>query len=152
MIQKSDCRPYNTLAKWVHAGLMVDQEYSVRRTRLSRSNCVDLLALATLARVVTSVRCLPAASPARICVLDDQHLLVASTEGAVILAARRGDVLSVQIDGLEADGATWSVMASGLASAANTEGDLPDVMREALERGATIISLPLSVVVGERIG
>jgi hypothetical protein len=43
-------------------------------------------------------------------------------------------------------------MASGLASAANTEGDLPDVMREALERGATIISLPLSVVVGERIG
>jgi hypothetical protein len=101
--------------------------------------------------VVISVRCLPAALPARICVLDDQHLLVASTEGSVILAARRGDVLSVQIDGLEADGTTWSVMASGLAGAASAAGKLPDVMREALLRGATVISLPLSVVVGERV-
>jgi hypothetical protein len=132
--------------------MMVDQGYSVRRATLSRSACVDLLGLASLARVVISVRCLPAALPARICVLDDQHLLVASTEGSVILAARRGDVLSVQIDGLEADGATWSVMASGLASATNTAQDLPEVMRAALQRGATIISLPLSVVVGERIG
>jgi nitroimidazol reductase NimA-like FMN-containing flavoprotein (pyridoxamine 5'-phosphate oxidase superfamily) len=131
--------------------MMVDQGYSVRRATLSRSACVDLLTLATLARVVISVRCLPAALPARICVVDDQHLLVASTEGSVILAARRGGVLSVQIDGLEADGATWSVMASGLASAANTAEDLPAAMREALERGATVISLPLSVVVGERI-
>jgi nitroimidazol reductase NimA-like FMN-containing flavoprotein (pyridoxamine 5'-phosphate oxidase superfamily) len=132
--------------------MMVDQGYSVRRATLSRSACVDLLSLATLARVVISVRCLPAALPARICVLDDQHLLVASTEGSVILAARRGDVLSVQIDGLEADGTTWSVMASGLASAADTAGELPGVMRAALERGATVISLPLSVIVGESIG
>ena len=132
--------------------MMVDQGYSVRRATLSRTDCVDLLSLATLARVVISVRCLPAALPARICVVDGQHLLVASTEVAMILAARRGDVLSVQIDGLEADGATWSVMASGLASAANTAENLPDVMRLALLRGATIISLPLSVVVGERIG
>jgi nitroimidazol reductase NimA-like FMN-containing flavoprotein (pyridoxamine 5'-phosphate oxidase superfamily) len=131
---------------------MVDQEYSVQRTTLSRSDCVGLLARATLARIVISVRCLPAALPARICVMDDQHLLVASTEASVTLAARRGDVLSVQIDGLEADGTTWSVMASGLASAANTAGDLPEVMREALLRGATLISVPLSVVVGERIG
>jgi nitroimidazol reductase NimA-like FMN-containing flavoprotein (pyridoxamine 5'-phosphate oxidase superfamily) len=131
---------------------MVDQGYSVRRATLSRTDCVDLLSLATLARVVISVRCLPAALPARICVVDGQHLLVASTEVAMILAARRGDVLSVQIDGLEADGVTWSVMASGLASAANTAENLPDVMRLALLRGATIISLPLSVVVGERIG
>jgi hypothetical protein len=132
--------------------MMVDQGYSVRRATLSRTDCVDLLSLATLARVVISVRCLPAALPARICVVDGQHLLVASTEVSVILAARRGDVLSVQIDGLEADGVTWSVMASGLASAANTAENLPDVMRLALLRGATIISLPLSVVVGERIG
>lgn len=131
--------------------MMVDQGYSVQRATLSRSDCVNLLALATLARVVISVRCLPAALPARICVLDDQHLLVASTESSVILAARRGDVLSVQIDGLEGDGATWSVMASGIASTANTAGILPDVMREALLRGSTVISLPLSVVVGERI-
>ena len=132
--------------------MMVDQGYSVRRATLSRTACVDMLAQARLARVIISVRCLPAALPVRICVIDDQHLLVASTEGTVILAARRGDVLSIQIDGLESDGVTWSVMASGLASAAQTTGKLPEAMREALERGATLIALPLSVVVGERIG
>lgn len=113
---------------------------------------MDLLDQAILARVVISVRCLPAALPARICVIDDQHILVASTEGTVILAAHRGDVLSIQIDGLEPEGVTWSVMASGLARAAKITGEMPESMREALERGATLISLPLSVVVGERIG
>jgi hypothetical protein len=97
---------------------------------------VDLLARANLARAVISVRCLPAAS----------------SEDSVILAARRGDVLSIEIDGLEPDGATWSVMASGLAGAATSTADLPEAVQEAIDRGATLISLPLSVVVGERIG
>ena len=43
-------------------------------------------------------------------------------------------------------------MASGLAGAATSTADLPEAMREAIVRGATLISLPLSVVVGERIG
>ena len=113
---------------------------------------MDLLARANLARVVISVRCLPAALPVRIAIVDEQHLLVASSEGSVILAAQRGDVLSIQIDGLDPDGATWSVMASGLARAATTTADLPEAMREAFDRGAALISLPLSVVVGEHIG
>jgi nitroimidazol reductase NimA-like FMN-containing flavoprotein (pyridoxamine 5'-phosphate oxidase superfamily) len=131
---------------------MVNQKYSIERTTLSRVACVDLLSQAILARVVTSVRCLPAALPARICVLDGEHLLVASTESSVILAARRGDVLSVQIDGLEPNGATWSVMASGLATTAEVTDELPASMLGAIDRGATLIALPLSVVVGERIG
>jgi nitroimidazol reductase NimA-like FMN-containing flavoprotein (pyridoxamine 5'-phosphate oxidase superfamily) len=131
---------------------MVDQGYSLRRATLSRAACVDLLAEADLARVVISVRCLPAALPVRIAILDKQNLLVASSEGSVILAARRGDVLSVQIDGQESDGATWSVMASGLASATTTTTELPKAMQEVFDRGATLISLPLSVVIGERIG
>jgi hypothetical protein len=113
---------------------------------------VDLLARAELARAVISVRCLPAALPVRVAIVDEQHLLVASSEDTVILAARRGDVLSIEIDGLEPDGATWSVMASGLAGPATPTADLPEAMREAIDRGATLISLPLSVVVGERIG
>ena len=132
--------------------MVVDQEYSLPRATLSRAACVDLLARAELARAVISVRCLPAALPVRVAIIDEQHLLVASSEDSVILAARRGDVLSIEIDGLEPNGATWSVMASGLAGAATSAADLPEAMREAIDRGATLISLPLSVVVGERIG
>jgi hypothetical protein len=131
---------------------MVNQRSSVLRTTLSRADCIVLLSAASLARVIISVRCLPAALPARIAVVSDDQLLVASTEGAVILAARRGDVLSIQIDGLEPDGSTWSVMASGLASTATASVFVPNSMQEALDRGATLLALPLSVVTGERIG
>ena len=126
----------------------------VKRTTLPRSTCVSLLANADFARVVISVRCLPAALPARIGHVDDQHLLLASTEEAVIVAARRGDVLSVQIDGLESDNATWSVMASGIAHDASREvpDDLSATLSSALEAGAGLISLPLTILVGARVG
>ena len=119
---------------------------------LTRPECVRLLREATLARVVISVRCLPAALPARIAVLGEDQLLLASAEESVVAAARRGDVLSVQIDGLEPDGGTWSVMASGLAAliALPEDDSLPPVLAQAVERGAALITLPLSVVVGER--
>jgi Pyridoxamine 5'-phosphate oxidase len=113
---------------------------------------MDLLGKADFARVVISVRCLPAALPARIDVLDDHELLLASAEEAVIVAARRGDVLSVQIDGLEPDGATWSVMASGIAKAATNGAARTKPLQTALDNGASLILLPLSVVVGERVG
>lgn len=113
---------------------------------------MGLLAGTELARVVISVRCLPAALPVRIAVVDNDHLILASSEEAVILAARRGDVLAVQIDGLEPDGATWSVMASGIATPAIATEIIPTALHEVLDRGATLISLPLTLVVGERIG
>ncbi len=135
----------------VHASVMTQQGDSEHRATLTRDTCVNLLNSTDLARVVISVRCLPAALPARIAVIDDDHLLLASSEESVILAARRGDVLSVEIDGLEPDGATWSVMASGLAALSPGQEQLSTPLRKAVERGAALISLPLSVVVGERI-
>jgi nitroimidazol reductase NimA-like FMN-containing flavoprotein (pyridoxamine 5'-phosphate oxidase superfamily) len=130
---------------------MTLQGDSVHRATLTRETCVNLLDSTDLARVVISVRCLPAALPARIAVIDDDHLLLASAEESVILAARRGDVLSVEVDGLEPDGATWSVMASGLAALCAGEQRIPTPLRKAVDRGAALITLPLSVVVGERI-
>jgi len=127
-------------------------EGRVKRTTLPRATCLDLLRVADFARVVISVRCLPAALPARIDVINDQQLILASTEEAVIVAARRGDVLSVQIDGLEPDGATWSVMASGIATAAEDHTTESQPLRAALGNGASLILLPLAVVVGERVG
>jgi hypothetical protein len=124
----------------------------VRRTTLSRATCLELLRRAELARVVISVRCLPAALPARIDVLDDNMLLLASTEEAVLVAARRGEVLSVQIDGLEDEGATWSVMASGLAGLPGEATSNSPALAQALANGASLVALPLAVVVGERVG
>jgi hypothetical protein len=131
---------------------MNPSEGSVKRTTLSRADCIGRLEASDLARVVISVRCLPAALPARIAVVDEQHLLLASPEESVVTAARRAEVLSVQIDGLEPDGATWSVMASGIARPADGGGALDERLIEALRRGAQLIELPLSVVVGERVG
>ncbi|MGC8497949.1 MAG: pyridoxamine 5'-phosphate oxidase family protein [Acidimicrobiales bacterium] len=126
----------------------------VRRMTLPRSDCLARLRQAVLARVIISVRCLPAALPARIAVTDDHHLLLASTEDAVIAAAQRGDVLSVQIDGLEDDGATWSVMGSGIAALPETETatTLSEALTRAVAAGARLIELPLTVVSGERVG
>ena len=124
----------------------------VRRTTLSRATCLELLRGADLARVVISVRCLPAALPARIDVVDDNLLLLASTEEAVLVAARRGEVLSVQIDGLEEGGATWSVMASGLAGPVGEATSESSSLAAAVANGATLVALPLAIVVGERVG
>lgn len=117
---------------------------------LTRQDCLELLDRADLARVVLSVRCLPAALPARIALFEDDHLVLASRESAVILAARRGDVISVQIDGLEGDGTTWSVMVSGIASAVSPDEVLTKRIQDSVDRGATLLALPLSVVIGQR--
>jgi len=124
----------------------------VQRTTLSRATCVELLGATDIARVVISVRCLPAALPARVTLLDDHRLLLASAEEPVIMAAQRGEVLSVQIDGLESDGTTWSVMASGIARPSFETASLPDPLVQAVSRGARLVEVPLSVVAGERVG
>ncbi len=121
------------------------------RTSLTRADCLGLLGEQSLARVVLSVRCLPAALPVRVGLIDDRHLMFASSEETVLIAARRGDVLSIQIDGLEPSGATWSVLASGIAERAPSEPPQTHPQQEAVLRGAALFVLPISVVVGERI-
>ena len=124
----------------------------MQRATLSRAACIGLLGATDIARVVISVRCLPAALPARISLPDDHRLLLASAEESVIVAAQRGEVLSVQIDGLEPDGTTWSVMASGIARPSSEIASLPHPLVQAISRGARLIEVPLSVVAGERVG
>ncbi|HEV2427301.1 MAG TPA: pyridoxamine 5'-phosphate oxidase family protein [Acidimicrobiales bacterium] len=129
----------------------MDHQPRAGRVTLGRAECVDRLRSADLARVVVSVRCLPAALPVRIEVPDPARLVLTTTEEAVAAAARRGDVLSVQIDGLEPGGATWSVMASGIARLAGPDAPSSQRLRDAVARGATVAEIPLSVVVGERV-
>ena len=116
---------------------------------IERDTCLDLLEGAPLARVVISVKCLPVALPARISLVDRGYLLLARSDPAVHQAAQRKDVLSVQIDGLDDNGMVWSVMVSGIGSVASEDEPLSGPLREALDHGASLVMLPLSVVVGQ---
>jgi nitroimidazol reductase NimA-like FMN-containing flavoprotein (pyridoxamine 5'-phosphate oxidase superfamily) len=138
------------MEKWPHAGFMTVMGASLSSEPLTRNDCLALLDRADLARVVLSVRCLPAALPARIALFEDDHLVITSRESAVLLAARRGDVISVQIDGLEDDGTTWSVMVSGIATTVSPDEVQTKRIQDSLDRGATLLALPLSVVIGQR--
>ncbi len=129
---------------------MTAMGHSLSSEPLTREDCLRLLGRADLARVVLSVRCLPAALPARIALVKDDHLVLTSRESAVILAAQRGDVISVQIDGLESDDTTWSVMVSGIASTVSPDEVQTRRIQDSVDRGATLLALPLSVVIGQR--
>jgi hypothetical protein len=114
----------------------------------TRDECLRLLDKAEFARVLLSVKGLPAALPARIELSEHDHLVISSRENAVLLAARRGDVMSLQIDGLSDDNHIWSVTVTGIAAPASPE--CPETVRfkRRLECGATLVVLPISLVAG----
>jgi len=130
------------------------QPASFHREILAPEECVALLGAAPIARVLISVRCLPGALPVFLHVAPGRVML-ASVEDAVIEAARRGDVLGVQLDGAENDGSIWSVQVTG-SSRLGEVASLPaagksDRLLEAIEGGATMVEIPMTVIHGERI-
>ncbi len=110
---------------------------------MSRDECVRRLAAATMARVLISVRCLPTALPTRVRPVDHHLAPLDSSDVAVVQAARRHDVLTVQVDGLD-DGHPWSVVASGISSLAPLDPAAPSPTHD-----HRLITLPLAVVVGQ---
>jgi hypothetical protein len=119
-------------------------------TVLDRDDCVDRLSTAPLARILVSVRCLPTALPARIRVLNREKVLIASSDSSILHAAQRHDVLTVQVDGVDEQNHTWSVVASGLAEVSSDTEPMDDVLGDAMSFGGQLVSFPLSVVVGQR--
>jgi hypothetical protein len=129
---------------------MASTSQSLSSEPFTRDECLRRLDLAEVARVLLSKGGLPAAVPARIELSNCDHLVISSRENSVLLAARRRDVISVQIDGLDPDENTWSVTATGIASAASPDGVDADLFRRTIDRGATLVNLPLTVVTGQR--
>jgi nitroimidazol reductase NimA-like FMN-containing flavoprotein (pyridoxamine 5'-phosphate oxidase superfamily) len=129
---------------------MASPNPSLSSAPLSRDECLHLLDEADVARVLLSLGALPAALPARIALSQRDHLVISSRESAIILAARRGDVISVQIDGLDGDDNTWSVMVTGIAGSVPLDEVETERIKRIADRGAALVALPLSVVTGQR--
>ena len=117
---------------------------------LKRDDCLDRLSAAPLARILVSVKCLPAALPARIRVLNREKILIASSDPSILLAAQRHDVLTVQVDGVDELNHPWSVVASGIAEVNPDVEPMDDVLGDAVSHGGQLVSFPVSVVVGQR--
>lgn len=129
---------------------MAPENLHPTRTVLGSAECLEILRGADFARVISSIRCLPVARPTRIAVIGDDHLVLTSRDDTITSRAAHGDVLAVQIDGLESDGATWSVTVSGIAAPADPAQELPANLARELARGATLLALPLNLVTGVR--
>ena len=100
-------------------------------------------ALATLA-----VCCFLAATClARICLINGTLLFLG--DELVVEAALRRDVVSIQIDDASAAPATWSVVVTGRAELALGH-EVPISLQPALERGGTMLALPMTLLVGRR--
>jgi pyridoxamine 5'-phosphate oxidase-like protein len=129
---------------------MTTTSSSLSSEPLTREECQRRLEESGVARVLLSLRGLPAALPARIELVKLDHVVISSRENAVLLAARRGDVISVQIDGLDADNAIWSVTATGIAAWISPSDFESDRFQRLADCGATTVNLPLTVVTGQR--
>jgi nitroimidazol reductase NimA-like FMN-containing flavoprotein (pyridoxamine 5'-phosphate oxidase superfamily) len=129
---------------------MASPNPSLTSQPLTRDECLHLLDEADVARVLLSLGALPAALPARIALSQHDHLVISSRENAVLLAARRGDVISVQIDGLDSEDNTWSVTVTGIAGSVRVDEVETARIKHIADRGAALVTLPLSVVTGQR--
>jgi hypothetical protein len=116
---------------------------------LTREECQHRLDEADVARVLLSLRGLPAGLSARIELVEHDRLVLSSRENAVLLAARRGDVISVQIDGLDGGGNIWSVTVSGIALWASPDQFESERFKRITDCGASLVIVPLSVVSGQ---
>jgi nitroimidazol reductase NimA-like FMN-containing flavoprotein (pyridoxamine 5'-phosphate oxidase superfamily) len=85
-------------------------------TRLSREQCMALLAQSSFGRVGVSVDALPAILPVTIALLDDD-VVFRTVPGTKLAYAARNAVLAVEVDDYDAKaGAGWSVLVRGVAT------------------------------------
>jgi hypothetical protein len=129
---------------------MTTMSSSLSSEPLTRDECQRHLEATDVGRVLLSLRGLPAALTARIELVDSEQMVISSRENAVLLAARRRDVISIQIDGLDEEGVIWSVTATGIAAIASSDEFESQDFRRLTDCGATLVILPLSVVTGLR--
>jgi hypothetical protein len=123
--------------------------------KLSRVDCLDLLALQNLGQVMTTRGALPAAVLARY-VVDEHRVLLHVLAGPMPVLVRDGDIVSLHVTAFDADQhAGWSVTVTGRTHA---RPDLAAWMPAELAapwipgNGGSLLELSAEIVEGERLG
>jgi uncharacterized protein len=88
---------------------------------LDPDECRSLLTTARWGRIAITVAALPAILPVRFGV-DHDEIVFRVHQGSALATATKGTVVAFEADGLDEDGAHWSVLATGVAKHLNGEG------------------------------
>jgi nitroimidazol reductase NimA-like FMN-containing flavoprotein (pyridoxamine 5'-phosphate oxidase superfamily) len=126
-------------------------------TRISRDECLRLLATATFGRVGVSVDALPAILPVTIVVIDEA-VVFRTVPGTKLAAATQRSVLAVEADEYDADaGDGWSVLVRGVASELTRTDAMERVRRQLPESwigpgaGEHYVRVACDLVTGRRL-
>ncbi len=114
---------------------------------LSQDECLNLVLGAKRGRIIHTLQGLPSAVPTRIYLVNGTLLFTGDDD--VVEAANRRDVVSIQIDDATSEPATWSVVVTGRAERA-VGFSVPTSFQPALEHGATLLALPMTLLFGRR--
>lgn len=120
---------------------------------LSRAECLRLLASREVGRVGLTAGALPVVFPVHYCLVDGQVVFPA-TPGTSLERGTRDAVVAFQVDDLDLDGCSWSVLVTGIARALE-EGHLLEHVRALPARwsspgGECHLALPMDLVSGRR--
>lgn len=121
-----------------------------------RSQCLVLLATASIGRVVFTEMALPAAQPVSY-FLDDQEIIFRTRGGSILTAAENRSVVAFQADAFDdATQAGWSVCGIGQAREVVDPERLAELTRLAPESWAHedpahTLSIPLQRITGRRV-
>lgn len=124
------------------------------RRALARSESLCRLRAAPYGRLLLSVDCLPAAHPVFLAVLADDVVALVGP-GPDHKAAVRGDVVSLEVDGMSSDRhATWSVRVTGVARSLEVDDPLRGAvassrLRSIVTDAAALLALSLDLILGE---
>ena len=125
-------------------------------TELDRGECLRLLGETRFGRVVLSVNCLPVAYPMNLALLGED-VVFATAPGSTLDAAQRGDVVSVEADGIDPLYHTgWSVLVTGSAAVLSDPTLVDRATRLPLQPWAPgphpfFVVVPSTLVSGRRI-
>jgi uncharacterized protein len=134
-----------------------DEDSQPHLKELPRDECLALIEHAAVGRVVMSEKCIPVAYPVNVSMVDDT-VVFATDAGSKLDAARRGDVVTIQVDQLDPTYHTgWSVLVTGVAAEITDDIGLARA-RQALNatwrpgQAVYLVRVPTSWVSGRRLG
>ena len=139
---------------------MVVQESSgssaFRMLELDRGECLELMDSVGIGRAVLSADGIPVALPVNVAVLDGD-LVFCTDRGSKLDAALRGEVVTVEADGVDHLYRTgWSVLVTGVAELLTEPEEVRRVSRLPLEAWAPgphpfFVRIPATLVSGRRL-